>query len=137
MTIKAFWTAIDHFQKAIKLSGDRAKIAVLGRIYALSGKVDEALQVIDELHNLSERRYISPYCIALIYANMGEEDKAMDMLQKAYMERVSELIYLKVDPYRENLRSDPRFKVLLAKGGLEECLLKLYPLPTNRKACWK
>jgi serine/threonine protein kinase/Tfp pilus assembly protein PilF len=114
-----FREAIGVIQKAIGLSGDRSKIAALGRIYALSGKHDEALKLIDELRELSKERYVSPYCMALIYASLGERDQAMDLLQKAYMERVSELIYLKVDPYLDNLRSDPRFVALLEKIGLE------------------
>ncbi len=115
-----FRDAADSIQKAIVLSGDRSKIAVLGRIHALSGKRDEALTLIDELRELSKQRYISPYCMALIYASLDEKDRAMDLLHKAYMEHVSELIYLKVDPYLDNLRSDPRFIVLLEKIGLEK-----------------
>jgi serine/threonine-protein kinase len=112
--------AIDMIQKAIELSGDRSKIAALGRAYALAGKKDEALTIIHELEDLSKQRYISPYCITLIYASMGEKDHAFDWLEKAYEEHVSELIYLKVDPYLDNLRSDPRFTTLLKKVGLDK-----------------
>ena len=76
---------------------------------------DLVSSLIDELKELSERRYISPYCIALIYASMDEKDSAMEYLHKAYMEHVSELIYLRVDPFLDKLRSDPRFKDLLKK----------------------
>jgi serine/threonine protein kinase/Tfp pilus assembly protein PilF len=112
--------AIDMIQKAMDLSGDPAKMAPLGRVYALSGNKVEALKVIDELKELSKQRYISPYCLALIYASMDEKDQAMNWLQKAYEELVSELIYLKVDPYLNKLRSDPRFKELIKKMHLEK-----------------
>ena len=49
---------------------------------------------------------------------MDKKDQAMDWLQKAYEDHVSELIYLKVDPYLSNIRSDARFKELLKKVGL-------------------
>ena len=110
--------AIDMIHKAIELSGDRAKIAVLGRIFAIAGKKREALNAIEELKELSKQRYISPYCISLIYATMDEKDRAMEWLENAYNKHASELIYLKVDPYLDNMRSDPGFKELLKKIGL-------------------
>ena len=112
--------AVEMFQKAIDLSGDRTKIAALGRAYALSGRKGEALQVIDALNELSQHRYVSPYSIALIYAGLGQKDKGFDWLHRAYEERVGDLIYVKVDPYLDSLRPDMRFTTLLKKVGLEK-----------------
>jgi tetratricopeptide (TPR) repeat protein len=112
--------AIAMIQKAMDLSGDRSKIAALGRAYALSGQKDEALKIVEELKELSKQRYISPYCFALIYAGLGENDEAMEFLNMAYEEHASELIYLKVDPFLDKLRSNPRFKDLLKKVCLEK-----------------
>jgi len=112
--------AIGIIQKAIEVSGDRMKLAALGRAYAVAGRTDEALQVIDDLKALSEERYVTPYAFTLIYASMGENDEAMTWLRRACDEGVSDLIYLKVDPFLDNLREDPRFAVLLKKVGLEE-----------------
>ncbi|NIT61978.1 MAG: tetratricopeptide repeat protein, partial [Aliifodinibius sp.] len=78
--------AIHMYERAMNITGDRSKIAALGRVYALSGKKDKALKIIDELKELSKQRYISPYCITLIYANLGEIDQAIEWLQKAYEE---------------------------------------------------
>jgi serine/threonine-protein kinase len=111
--------AIAMFQRAMDMSGDRSKVAALGRAYALAGMKEDALNAINELKQLSKQRYISPYCIALIYSSMNDKDEAMEWLQRAYDQHVSELIYMKVDPYLDNLRPDPRFKELLAKVGLE------------------
>ena len=113
-----FQEAVEMIKKAMDLSGDRAKLAPLGRVYALSGNKAEAQKAIDELVELSKQRYISPYCLALIYASMDEKDQAIDWLQTAYESHVSELIYLKVDPYLDKIRSDARFKALLKKVGL-------------------
>jgi len=113
-----FQDAVAMIQKAMDLSGDRAKLAPLGRVYALSGNKGEAQKAIDGLMELSKQRYISPYCLALIYTSMDEKDPAMDWLQKAYEAHVSELIYLKVDPYLNKIRTDARFKALLKKVGL-------------------
>jgi TolB-like protein/Tfp pilus assembly protein PilF len=110
--------AINMIHKAIELSGNRSRIAALGRSYAIAGKKDKAKNIIQELMDLSKKQYISPYCICLIYASMGEKAQALDWLEKAYNEHVSELIYLKVDPYLDNLHSEPRFTAILKKVGL-------------------
>jgi tetratricopeptide (TPR) repeat protein len=111
--------AIEMVRKAMDLSGDRSKIAALGRVYALAGRKQEALEIIDELKELSKQRYISPYCVALIYACLGEDDQALDWLSAALEQHVSELIYMKVDPYLDNLRENPRFTDLLRQAKLE------------------
>ncbi len=68
-----FEEAIAEFQKAIALSGGTAlPIALLGHAYATSQKKDEALKVLDKLHELSKRGYVSSYRIAAIYAGLEE-----------------------------------------------------------------
>ncbi len=112
--------AVGEIQKAIEISGDRMKLAALGRAYAAAGRKEEAAQVIEELKVLSKERYVTPYAFTLIYASMGEKDEAMGWLRQACDQGVSDLIYLKVDPYLDNLRDDPRFAGLLKKVGMEE-----------------
>jgi serine/threonine-protein kinase len=111
--------AVHAIQKAIELSGDRLKIAVLGRAYGAAGKKAEATQIIDELQELSRQRYVTPYAIALIYASMNDIDHAFRWLQQACEEGVSDLIYMRVDPFLDNLRPDPRFAALLDSVGFE------------------
>jgi serine/threonine-protein kinase len=111
--------AIAEYQKAIPLSGDSPdEPAALGYAYALSGKRHEAQELIDELKERSKRRYISPTVIAFIYAGLGEKDQAFALLDKAYDERDSILVLLKVEPAFNNLRSDPRFAELMRRVGL-------------------
>ena len=58
--------------------------------------------------------------LAATYGWLGEKDKAFRMLEKAYEERDSRLVHLKVDPRFDCLRSDPRFADLLRRIGLEK-----------------
>jgi TolB-like protein/Tfp pilus assembly protein PilF len=109
--------AIDVTRRAMELSGDPSKLAALGRVYALAGMRDEALEVIERLKELSKERYVTPYAFTLIYASLGERDQAFSCLQRACDEGVSDLIYLKVDPFLDELCSDPRFAVLLDSVG--------------------
>jgi serine/threonine-protein kinase len=111
--------AIAEFQKAIELSGGSPEaLSGLGHAYAVSGKRDKARQVIDELKQLSTRRYIDPALIAVIYAGLGEKDEAFRWLEKAYEDRSSWLVHAKAEPGFDPLRSDLRFTDLLRRVGL-------------------
>ncbi len=111
--------AFTQFQEAIRLSGGSAvMIAALGHAYAFSGRQEEAEKVLDELNHLSKQRYVSPADIAMIYAALNRKDEAFQWFEKAYEESSSALVYLKVDPAFDNLRSDPRFLNLLRRVGL-------------------
>ncbi len=112
--------AIESLQKAMELSGDRLKMAPLGRAYGLAGMREEALDAIEELKEISRARYVTPYAFTLIFSCLGERDKAFSYLKRACDEGVSDLIYLKVDPFLDNLRGDPRFSELLGKVGFEQ-----------------
>ena len=57
--------------------------------------------------------------MALIHALLGEKDQAFDWMQKAYEDRSAWLVYLKVDPVWDPLRTDPRFADLLNRVGLK------------------
>ena len=63
---------------------------------------------------------IDPKDIARIYAKLGEKDKAFRWLEKAYEERKTDLVWLKISPEWDNLRSDPRFADLVWRVGLPE-----------------
>ncbi|MCI0487817.1 MAG: winged helix-turn-helix domain-containing protein [Blastocatellia bacterium] len=108
--------AIAEFQKAIELSGGcPLMIAALGHAYAGCGKTREAQKVLDELKEMSKRKYVSSYHIATIYAGLGEKATAFHWLEEAYKERSCFLIRLKIDPLLDGLRSDPRFFDLMQR----------------------
>lgn len=91
--------------------------AELGHAYAVAGKRDEAHKTLDEM---AKQRQISPHYFALIYAGLGEKDRAFEWLNKSYEERAERLVWLKVDPRLDNLRSDPRFTDLLRRISLAQ-----------------
>ncbi len=114
--------AIAEVQKAMDLSGRGIPLflAQLGAIYSYSGKRDEANKVLDELHELSKQRNVSPFYVALIHVGLGQKNQAFEWLEKAYEDRDHWLESLKVDPMLDSVRSDPRFTELLKKMGLEK-----------------
>jgi serine/threonine-protein kinase len=107
-------------QKARDVMGDTAVvIGVLGYYLAVNGDRDGAMKLLDLLNNFAAQRYVPAQPFALIYSGLGENDLAFEWLDKAYEEQSSLLIWLKVDPTFDKLRSDPRFSLLLRKMGLE------------------
>ena len=112
--------AIAQSQKGVSLSGGNpGSLASLGYTYALSGKRVEARKILKQLAQLSKRRYVSPYSIAMIYVGLGEKDLAFDWLEKALADRSSELVFsLRIDARMDTLRSDPRYAELLRRMGL-------------------
>jgi TolB-like protein/DNA-binding SARP family transcriptional activator len=111
--------AIAEFQTAIALSGGSAQaVVLLGHAYAVSGRREEALKVLDELSELSKRRYVSSYRVAAIYLGLGEKEQASEWLERAYEEHDAWLVWLKVDPVLDDLHEDPRFADLVRRVGL-------------------
>ena len=67
---------------------------------------------------MREGKRIRPTSFSTIYAGLNERDKAFEWLEKAYDERYEGILYLKVQPFYDNLRSDPRYLDLLQRIGL-------------------
>ena len=113
-----FNDAIAEYEKARALDDSPVIAASLAHVLAEAGRKDEAEKLLVELNDLSQRRYVSAYDLALIHVGLGENDRAFEMLERAYEERSSGLSWLKVDPRLNTLRSDPRFASLMSRVGL-------------------
>ncbi len=94
--------------------------SALGYAYAMAGDRDAAQRVIEELHQQANASYVSPYFFAVIYAALGETDRAFAHLHGAYDDRSFFVAGLKRDSMLDALRADPRFAALLKKVGLDK-----------------
>ncbi len=106
--------AATAYEEAIALSSHSA-YAIAGRAHlaTLRGDWDKARELLDDLHEQAKGRYISPVAFVIIYVALGEQDRAVEWLTRAYEERRGWLAYLKVEPMLDPLRDDARFKRLL------------------------
>ena len=95
-------------------------LALLSHVYAVSGKRDEARKILERLTELSKDTYVDPYFLAEIHTALGERDQALTDLENAYSQRSSWLVWLKVEPKFDALRSDPRYGELLKRVGLQQ-----------------
>ena len=111
--------AIAELQKSREMRGLDQR-GSLGHVYAVSGQRGEARKLLDELQEEAKHKYVSPCYIAKIYAGLGEKEQAFAWLEKAYAERDSNILHLKVDPQFDRLHSDPRFIDLLRRIGLPQ-----------------
>jgi len=107
--------AIAEFQTGVKLSGSPLMLALLGHAHAVAGKKTEAQQILNDLQQLQEQRYVSPYTVAAVYAGLGDQDQAFNWLDKAVEARDIWLMNLKVDPVFAQLRTQRRFTDTLAR----------------------
>jgi tetratricopeptide (TPR) repeat protein len=115
---KQYEKAIEQSREAISLSGETSYRAELGYAYAVSGREQEARDILVELIQLSNRKYVSPYDVALIYTGLGEKDRAFEWLDKAFQDRTARLFNIQVHPDFAILRKDPRFAALVQRIGL-------------------
>lgn len=113
--------AIAELQVMRKISGDSPfGWMALGHAYAVAGNRAAAMKALASLESTaSSGHYVPAVYSAAIYAGLGDRDQAMKWLEKAYGERTEYLIYLKVEPMADPLRSDPRFRDLVRRMGLE------------------
>jgi serine/threonine protein kinase/Tfp pilus assembly protein PilF len=111
--------AIAAIEEAMAVSGRAAPLmwTAKGFIYSITGKKDEAKKTLDQMLEQSKKSYIAPWMIAAVYIGLGERDKAFEWIEKAFEERDHWLIYFKVSPIVDNLRSDPRFPTILKRMG--------------------
>ncbi len=111
--------AIDEGEKGVKLSGGSPVMsAALAQTFAAAAKRNKAVEILNELTKLAKQKYVAPYYFAGIHAGLGEQDRAMEYLEKSYEEHSHWIIYLHIDPSMDGLRSNPRFQKLLQSVGL-------------------
>jgi serine/threonine protein kinase/Tfp pilus assembly protein PilF len=111
--------AISAGEKGVKLSGGSPLMrAALAHTYGKSGGTKEARQVLDDLVELSKHKYVAPHFFAGIHIGLGENDRAIESLEKSWDEHSHWLIYLHLDPSMDDLRNESRFQDLLRRVGL-------------------
>jgi eukaryotic-like serine/threonine-protein kinase len=113
--------ALAEYEKYPAVSRGRPwPLALQGNTLARLGERSEALRVVAGLRALSKQRFVPAVSFAVVYVGLGEKDQAFTWLEKAYEERSSSLVYLRVDSIWDSLRSDPRYADLLRRMGLPQ-----------------
>ena len=112
--------AVADFQKAVSLSNRSAyQLMYLGHALGITGARDEGEKVLREMLDSSQRRYVPPAYIAVVYEGVGQRDRAIQWFEKAYAER-SFHDWVLADPRLDNIRTYPRFKSIMRRMGLRQ-----------------
>lgn len=108
--------AVAELQRALALDSTNAfPLAWLAYAHAVSGDRARAEEILRRLEDRSRSSPLQPYVFMLIHIGLGEREKALELLEQAAKARSDELFFLKVDPALDPLRSEPRFKAVLAQ----------------------
>ena len=108
--------AIAEYQKAVELDDDPQALAFLGQAQARIGQRDEAQEILSRMTEEAKSRYVSAYSFALMFIALGDKERAIDALERAYREgAANDIITIRVDPMLEDLRGQPRFEALAEK----------------------
>jgi TolB-like protein/DNA-binding winged helix-turn-helix (wHTH) protein/Tfp pilus assembly protein PilF len=117
---RAYPRALAELQRAVTAAHDSPQmLGALGHAYGVSGNRAQAETVLAQLMEQSKKQYVSPFYVAIVYAGLSENEKAVDWLEKAYKDRSNAIVFSKVDPQLDPLRTAPRFKALLHRLALQ------------------
>jgi len=107
--------AIGEYQRARQLNDDPLVQALLAHATAKSGDPAQARKVLEQLNEEARHRYVSAYGIGLVHLALGEREEALRWFEKSYEDRAgTDIGYIKVDPFLDSLRGDPRFEKIVA-----------------------
>jgi len=104
-----------EFQRATTLDDLPWYVSSLGYACAVSGDRAKAEQILQDLEELSKQRYVSPANRAAVYLGLGEKEKALDWLEKAYEDRDPIFWWIDGDQLYDSVRNEPRFQALVQK----------------------
>jgi TolB-like protein/Tfp pilus assembly protein PilF len=110
--------AIAEYQKAMETSDDPGPAVALAHAWAAAGEKGKAEKLLRGLEH-NAKAMASPYTMATIYAGLGENDRALESLRKACLEKSFDASsWITSDFLLDSLRPDPRFQDLLRQVGL-------------------
>jgi eukaryotic-like serine/threonine-protein kinase len=109
--------AMAEFQRAAAMGGPMPTVS-LARAYALAGQRTEAEATVQELLAQSKQRFVPPYALALLFVTLGDQERAMDWIDRGVNGVGGGPWFLKVNPPFDVLQSNPRYQAILRRIGL-------------------
>ena len=111
---KEYTKALEMLRSAVELSReDPVTATALAHTLARAGQPEEAKRIVNDLQQ--SRQYVSAGNIATIYIALDEKELAFNWLERAFENKDIQLIWLKVNPAFDPLRSDHRFTKLVER----------------------
>lgn len=98
--------------------GPGQPVFAYGAGLALAGRVDEASAVLERAASATGDAYVPRYYLAWIAAELGDTERALDLLAESAEVREAPLIWLNIDPPFRSLHAEPGFQAILDEMGL-------------------
>jgi hypothetical protein len=113
------WLEVAGFRASAERQRGSLRQKYLGLVYALAGRREDALRIVQQLEQRAEHEYVSAASLGFTWVALGEKERGYALLQKACAERTWLLRNVKVHPIYDFVRADPGFKSLLKCLNLE------------------
>jgi len=111
--------AISLLENAVsRTNRSPGSILWLAVAYAHADRRPEALRLINELKRRKKTTYVPPAVFIYPYLALGDYDQAFAFLERAYQEQSNNMMFLRVGPFFDCVRDDPRFADLVRRVGL-------------------
>jgi Tfp pilus assembly protein PilF len=104
---------------AAESHGGLLELMYLAHALGVSGARAEGRKMLDEMRRLSQQRYVPPEYMTMVYEGLGERELALEWFEKAFAER-SMNGWILPDPRLDQIRTEPRFKILMRGMGLPQ-----------------
>jgi TolB-like protein/Flp pilus assembly protein TadD/tRNA A-37 threonylcarbamoyl transferase component Bud32 len=106
-------------ERAVALSpGETLWRSQLGEAYGLAGKAERARAILRDLEAQASTGYVAPNHLAYVHTGLGEHDRAMDCLERAFEQQAGTVYGIRGSFLFAPLRSHPRFVGLLRRMHL-------------------
>ncbi len=129
-----FPEALSELRQAVQITNnDSFALSAYGEALAEAGDRRGAREVVTQLQERAQTKYVSAYDMALIYAALGDKDQAFECLARAQRERDSFLPYITWDRRADSLRADSRYHKLLQQLGLTETASASLHVPASSR----
>jgi len=110
--------ATSELEKMLTLQRDEASVAIVRRAFQQGGYKNVVRWQVDDLKKKSTSQYVSPVDLSLLYAQLGDREKTLSLLEQGYREHSPLLLWVQNDPAYDFLHSDERYRSIIKRVGL-------------------
>jgi TolB-like protein/DNA-binding winged helix-turn-helix (wHTH) protein len=110
--------SVEAFEQILQLQGDTASAQGVRHAFEQGGYNAVLHWRISKMERESAKQYISPADLAFLYAQLGQRDKTLVLLEEAYRQHAPQLLWIQGDPAFDFLHTDERYRSIIQKMGL-------------------
>jgi serine/threonine-protein kinase len=114
------WSALERYERLLSVDPlDRRALPAYGFLLARTGQRERSKHIARRLEQMNSTVRNCSYQVAVVYAGLGENDLALDWLERAWTTHQVHFPFAAVESRFRELRSNPRFQQLIGRVGLK------------------